>query len=83
MEFTTHKKVEAEKNREKDGKVLYKLMSNAIYGKTIENFRSRINVKLENNKKDFKMYIKTKLYATQYIWLEISYNTKNKSCIKV
>ena len=64
MKFTTHKKVEAEKNRDKDGKVLYKLMSNAINGKTIENFRSRINVKLENNKKDFKMYIKTKLYAT-------------------
>ena len=43
-------------------------MNNAIYRKTIENLRNRIDVKLENNKKRlFKMYIKAKLYITQNI----------------
>ena len=33
-----HKKIEAEKNYDKDGKALYKLMNNAVYGKKkIEN----------------------------------------------
>ena len=28
-------------------------MNNAIYGKTMENLRSRINVQLVNNEKDY------------------------------
>ena len=34
-------------------------MNNAVHGKTIENLRNRIYVKLVNNKKD---YLKTKLH---------------------
>ena len=30
IEFKTHKKIEPEKNNDRDGKALYKLMNNAI-----------------------------------------------------
>ena len=47
------KKNRSRKNGEKDGKALYKLMNNAVYGKTIQNLRNRIDVKLVSNKKDY------------------------------
>ena len=51
IEFNTQKKNSSRKNKYKDGKALYKLMNNAIYGRTIENIRNRISLKLVNNKK--------------------------------
>ena len=68
IEFNTHKRTEIEKNNDKDGKALYKLMNNAIYRKTMKHLRNRISVQLINTKRLFKMYLKTKLYATQNIW---------------
>ena len=53
IEFNTPKIVEAEKNGDKDGKPLYKLMNNAIYRKSMGNLKNRINVRLVNNKKDY------------------------------
>ena len=41
------------KNNEKDGKALYKLMNNAMYKKTMENLRNKIDVRIVNNKKDY------------------------------
>ena len=49
---STHKKIEAEKNGDKDGKRLSKLMNKAVYGNTMENLRNRIDVKLVSNKRD-------------------------------
>ena len=49
IEFSTQNRIEAEKSGDKDGKALYKLMNNAIYGKTMENLRNRIDVKLVNS----------------------------------
>ena len=57
IEFNTQKRIEAEKSGDKDGKALYKLMNNAVQGKTMKktmgNLRNRINAKLVNNEKDY------------------------------
>ena len=67
VEFNTQKRIEAEKNGDKDGKALYKLMKNVVYGKTMDNVRNRIDVKLVSKKRLFKLDIQTKLYITQSI----------------
>ena len=53
VEFNTQKRIEAEKNGDKYGKALCKLMNNAVYGKTMENLINRIDVKLVSNKKGY------------------------------
>ena len=53
MSSTHTKKAEAEKKNDKDRKTLYKLMNNNIYGKTLENVRNRVDVKVVNNKKGY------------------------------
>ena len=47
------KRNRSRKNEGKDGKALYKLMSNAVWGKTMKILRNLIDVKLVSNKKDY------------------------------
>ena len=61
----TYKKIEAENNGDKDGEAWYNLSSSAVYGRTMENLRNRIVRLVSNNKRLFKMDIKTKLYVTR------------------
>ena len=71
VEFNTQKRLEAEKNGDKDGKALYKLMNNAVYGKTMENLRNRIDVKLVSNKKDYLKWTSKPSYMSYKIFTMI------------
>ena len=53
IDFNTEKGMNAAHDFEKD---FFKLMINSVYGKTMENLRRRINVRLVNNAKDFLKY---------------------------
>ena len=46
---------------------LYKLMSNVVYGKTMENLRKRIDVKLINNEKYYSKWTLKPSYISQKI----------------
>ena len=43
-------------------------MINSVYGKTIENLRKRINVRLVNNAKDFLKYTSRPTYVTHKLF---------------
>ena len=50
INFNTEKRMNAANDLEKD---FFKLMTSSVYGKTLENLRKRINVRLVNEAKDF------------------------------
>ena len=47
---------------------MHKLISNAVYGKTIENLRNRIYVRLVSNKKDYLKLTSKPGYILQKIF---------------
>ena len=49
-------------------KDFFKLMINSVYGKTMENLRKRMNVRLVNAEKDFLKYTSRPTYITHEIF---------------
>ena len=50
INFNTEKRMNAANDFEKD---FFRLMINSVYGKTMENIRKRINMRLVNKAEDF------------------------------
>ena len=46
----------------------FKLMNNSTFGKTMENLRKRINLKLVNNARDYKKYVSKTSFVSQKIF---------------
>ena len=65
IDFNTEKRKNAANNFEKG---FFKLMINSVYGKTMENFRNRMNVRLVSNGKDFLKYTSRPTYITHKIF---------------
>ena len=53
IDFNTEKRKEATNEANKN---FFKLLNNAVYGKTIENMRNRIKIGIATNEKDFLKY---------------------------
>ena len=68
IDFNTEKRANAANDLEKN----FKFMINSVYGKTMENLRKRINVRLVNNAEDFlkqtgkPTYITHKMFRKDY-----------------
>ena len=59
--FNTEKRMKPANDFEKD---FFKLIINSVYGKTMENLRKRISVRLVTNKEDFLKYTSKPTYIT-------------------
>ena len=60
-------RTQAKNNFEKD---FFKLMNNAVFGKTMENIRNRVNVKLVNTGEQFKKLVAKPNYESRKIFNE-------------
>jgi len=67
IDFNTEKRKQAKNEFEKD---FYKLMNNSVFGKTMENVRNRIDVKLITDKKMLTRYISKPTYINSKIFNE-------------
>ena len=59
IDFNTQKRKEATNEADKN---LFKLLNNAVYGKTMENMRKRIKIRITTNEKDFLKYVSRPTY---------------------
>ena len=66
VEFNTQK-IEAEKNGDKDGKALHKLMKNVVYGKTIESLTNRVDVRIVINERGYLKWASKPNHMSQKI----------------
>ena len=78
IEMNTNLRTKAKNNFEKD---FFKLMNNSVFGKTMENIRNRVNVKLVNTEEKFKKLSAKPNYKGRKIFSEnlISVHMKKTS----
>ena len=77
IDFNTQKRKEAANEADK---TLFKLLNNAVYGKTMENMRKRIKIRIIKNVKDFIKYASRTTYINHNIFckrLVAIYEKKN------
>ena len=53
IDFNTKKRTKSNKKPDKN---FFKSVNNAVYGKTMENMRKRLKIRIIKNKKDFIKY---------------------------
>ena len=80
IDMNTELRAKAKNNFEKDH---YKLMNNSVFGKTMENIRNRVNVKLVNSKEKARKLIAKPNYRSCKIFSEnlISVHMKKTSLV--
>ena len=78
IDKNTNLRTQAKNNFEKD---FFKLMNNAVFGKTMENIRNRVNIKLVNTGEQFKKLTAKPNYESRKIFNEnlVSVHMKNTS----
>ena len=65
IDFNTGKRKNATNSFEKD---FFKLTNINVFGKTMENLRKRVNVRLINNAKDCIRYISKPIFVSQKLF---------------
>ena len=65
IDFNTEKRKNAENTFEKD---FFKLMNNSVFGKTMENIRKRVDVRLVTNEKKLLKYTSKPTYVSSKIF---------------
>ena len=78
IDLNTNLRAKAKSNFEKD---FFKLMNNSVFGKTMENIRNRVNIKLVNTGEEFKKLSAKPNYESRKIFNEnlVSVHMKNTS----
>ena len=77
IDFNTERRKEATNAADKN---LFKLLNNSVYGKTMENIRKRIKIRIAKTPKDFLKYASRPTYISHNIFgenLVVTHEKKN------